>query len=485
MSIPKMEQDVEIIQKLSDLPNTTDGLTAQELKAKFDEAAKLVKAFLNEVLIPAIQANNIPFEGNIDVPAENVQDAILQVQQNMRDVAAGSIVNGSVTKEKLSAELLARVYGGLPWVSMKTPDSSDNVAADFPIGQVWFRPAFEVVNARTTDWTGSGCTVAAAAQKVTLTGNNTATTATMTQSLTGIGQEGDTVYILFDVTEQHSEITGVTAAVNGEAAQAIGTSVSIETELMADGSLTLEIGAIWPAVSLAGGNLVVENLAIVNVDQIVRQLTEGQIIPDWSAYLRNLLPLDSYYSRAEVYIQMTDGDWWPMVQSVLPADRGGTGYGSYIKGQMLYADSEQTLKPLDPAADNSFLLCDGSLPRWKTGEQVIDILGQLRVTSGSYTGTGKAGTVSLPVTPKLLYLYSKSGSVPYTVSNSKFVGDLPTVLTDGVTAHCLMYINENTGVTSVTLSGSTLTFAHVYNNTNANGWFLNRSGIKYGWIALY
>ena len=40
MAIPKMTDDLEIIQKLSDLPNATDGLTAEELKAKFDEARK-------------------------------------------------------------------------------------------------------------------------------------------------------------------------------------------------------------------------------------------------------------------------------------------------------------------------------------------------------------------------------------------------------------------------------------------------------------
>ena len=39
MSIPKMTNDLAVIQKLSDLPNSTEGLTADQLKAKFDEAA--------------------------------------------------------------------------------------------------------------------------------------------------------------------------------------------------------------------------------------------------------------------------------------------------------------------------------------------------------------------------------------------------------------------------------------------------------------
>ena len=59
------------------------------------------------------------------------------------------------------------------------------------------------------------------------------------------------------------------------------------------------------------------------------------------------------------------------------------------------------------------------------------------------------------------------------------------VLTDGTIAHCLMYYDSQIGCTSVKLSGTTLTFAHVQFNSNAKGWFMNRSGVKYNWIALY
>jgi hypothetical protein len=250
---------------------------------------------------------------------------------------------------------------------MKTPDSGDNVAADFPIGQVWLRPAFDVVNARTESWTGSGCTVAAEAQKVTLTGNKTVTATKMTQSLTGIGQAGDIVHILFDVTERDSEITNVTMAVNGGEAEAISGSVAVEAELMVNGSLMLDIGATWPSTSLAGGNLVIENLAIVNVSQIQRQLTEGQAIPDWAAYLRNLLPLESYHSPAEVYMQVTDGNWWPMGFEVLPVSRGGTGLNALEKNTYLKT-----------TADGGF--------RFMTADEVAVDIGAMRCKTGSYTG---------------------------------------------------------------------------------------------------
>ena len=45
MSIPKMTNDLAVIQKLSDLPNSTEGLTSDQLKAKFDEAALEIQKY--------------------------------------------------------------------------------------------------------------------------------------------------------------------------------------------------------------------------------------------------------------------------------------------------------------------------------------------------------------------------------------------------------------------------------------------------------
>lgn len=52
--IPELGDDMNIIQKLDDEPNDVGGLTAAELKAKFDEGGLAIKAYLNTVLIPAL-----------------------------------------------------------------------------------------------------------------------------------------------------------------------------------------------------------------------------------------------------------------------------------------------------------------------------------------------------------------------------------------------------------------------------------------------
>ena len=60
MAIPKMTDNLNIIQALSDLPNSEDELTAQELKAKFDAAGLAIQNYLNKTLIPALVAAQLP-----------------------------------------------------------------------------------------------------------------------------------------------------------------------------------------------------------------------------------------------------------------------------------------------------------------------------------------------------------------------------------------------------------------------------------------
>lgn len=57
MALIDFTDNVEIIQELGTFPNQDDGLSADALKAKFDEAAKLIKAFINEWIVP--QHNNL------------------------------------------------------------------------------------------------------------------------------------------------------------------------------------------------------------------------------------------------------------------------------------------------------------------------------------------------------------------------------------------------------------------------------------------
>ena len=54
MAIEKLTQNVEVIQTLSDYPNTDQDLTAADLKRKFDEGSSIIKAYLNDTIVPEI-----------------------------------------------------------------------------------------------------------------------------------------------------------------------------------------------------------------------------------------------------------------------------------------------------------------------------------------------------------------------------------------------------------------------------------------------
>lgn len=55
MSIERLTKDMNIIVKLPDEPNDVGGLTAEELKGKFDEGGVALKEFINETLLPALE----------------------------------------------------------------------------------------------------------------------------------------------------------------------------------------------------------------------------------------------------------------------------------------------------------------------------------------------------------------------------------------------------------------------------------------------
>ena len=72
-------KDVNNIQKLSDKPNETDGLTAQGLKERFDRAAADLKGFINGTLLKELETHLTKQEqsiGNNTTKIEKVQTSL-------------------------------------------------------------------------------------------------------------------------------------------------------------------------------------------------------------------------------------------------------------------------------------------------------------------------------------------------------------------------------------------------------------------------
>ncbi len=59
--IEELGAELDIISALEDEPNDVGGLTAAELKARFDEAGNIIKNYINGTLLPGLNAENIVF----------------------------------------------------------------------------------------------------------------------------------------------------------------------------------------------------------------------------------------------------------------------------------------------------------------------------------------------------------------------------------------------------------------------------------------
>lgn len=93
------------ISKLSNYPNRIERLKAAALKAQFDADAKTVMGALKRLIQElglATAARNVGFEKTTAVNADNVQDAIENVQSQIAGVSQGGIADGAVTAAKIA-----------------------------------------------------------------------------------------------------------------------------------------------------------------------------------------------------------------------------------------------------------------------------------------------------------------------------------------------------------------------------------------------
>ena len=105
MAFDRMTDDMNIISKLPDEPNDEGGMTARALKATFDKAGTLAKTAINKLIAAlgaSTAAGNIGFARSTGVPADNVQDAIDNVQSQIAGVALNTVPNGSIDTAQLA-----------------------------------------------------------------------------------------------------------------------------------------------------------------------------------------------------------------------------------------------------------------------------------------------------------------------------------------------------------------------------------------------
>ena len=115
MALTLFDKDLDIIAKLADEPNDTNGLSGDGLKEEFDKAGNLIKNYINMTLIPEI-------ESDIDAASQGIAsgsgiDGSKIVDNSLGDAKiinldGAKINNGSIPTEKhakgsITRELLA------------------------------------------------------------------------------------------------------------------------------------------------------------------------------------------------------------------------------------------------------------------------------------------------------------------------------------------------------------------------------------------
>lgn len=464
MAIPKMTDDLNIIQALSDLPNAEDGLTAEELKQRFDQAGLLIQDYLNNKLIDAIQASEIPFSPTEAVNADTVQSAVEAVQLQIKEAATGAIIDGSITKEKLSEELLDRTYGGLTWISIETPGSGENPDTDFPQGQQWLRPGYTLTNLL-NQWTCDGCTMEQTDTGWAMTSTGVKSQITASQSLSAVGQAGQKVLVYLKVAEGDSRMLSLELYLNDQTYEmSTGSGGLIETTLDQTGSLTIQLAGLLP-FAFSGASVKLTHTAAVNVQALEAELPGVSMPEDWEQFLTGQMPFTTRVLEQTLYQQTSPGVWSVVDQPVLPVSRGGTGVKALEAGAFLKGEE------------------DGSLG-FISQEALFALFPSLEITTGTYTGTGAARTVTLPVIPKLLLVYPQSGPT-WKYNNTDYVAeDNPAILADGCSR---VEVWRNTAgakySVQVSLSGESLTMAKLA-GTVGGADLCNRSGVAYSWIAI-
>lgn len=102
--IPEFNDDMEIIQKLSDYPEQ-DMLTTSQFKSCFDKAGILIKTFLNRYVIPAINNYVASTEGLLSVEGGTMKGNISMSGHMVTGLGNPTVASDAATKEYTDMKL--------------------------------------------------------------------------------------------------------------------------------------------------------------------------------------------------------------------------------------------------------------------------------------------------------------------------------------------------------------------------------------------
>lgn len=474
-----------------------EGRVRADLQLLHDETRDALNRLIAGLNDPGAAAR-LPFRPADGLTARTVQEAVEQVHRKICDAAAGLLVDGTVTKEKLSPALLEMVYGGTAAVSLNTPGAAENPDSGQPLGRLWYRPGCTVRNHAAEQWEVAGCTMEQEENGWLLRTDATLAEVSAVQTLPAVGEAGKTVWVSLQAAgDLPAECVLLLNGVEFDLSEGGGI---FETALDQTGSLELELLFRWDYPHLHQEILITDLAALEAVmDEAGTEPAAAKT--DWEAFLTEHMPFTRLELPWTVWLQTAPGQWTAVEQQVLPVGRGGTGLTGLASGQLLIGSGDGGFQPLPAPEAAGFLAFDGSLG-WKTADQTGQALGVGRVATGTYTGTAAARSLQLPVTPQLLVIFPENGLIVEYEDGQQgdveaFSGN-PVVLVQGAAAavRCSGTRNgEGTAIISylsqVSLAGSKLTMEAVGGDYTSSDTpqrpvvLANEAGAVYRWAALY
>ena len=113
MALTKFSGAADVISQLDNQPNDNDGLSATQLKAKFDQYGATFKNYFNNTFIPEVEAEISAAAAGIaptGISGTSIMDgtignAKLSSASGAQAVNTNVVRNGAITKEKLSIDV--------------------------------------------------------------------------------------------------------------------------------------------------------------------------------------------------------------------------------------------------------------------------------------------------------------------------------------------------------------------------------------------
>jgi hypothetical protein len=102
MALTTSTDSMAVIAALDDEPNDTGGLTASQLKAKFDEAATALQTYINDTHIPELDAEHIPYQYGGGTTIKDEMDSIVAGGVATDSITAAMLKSDSVTTAKIA-----------------------------------------------------------------------------------------------------------------------------------------------------------------------------------------------------------------------------------------------------------------------------------------------------------------------------------------------------------------------------------------------